>query len=158
MPGQQQAAPVRSDYPATMQFHALAHGQAMNPQKLVQGVFQGVQRQLGGEIFSRHFDTPGFESRPAKPASNSKSHLWSLTRKSLSCASASNSGPWFDVTPSEIPPIRAAMRFESPGAHKLFDWERSFIFWSGAKGAPAAGRHTTAGSRWPGGLRNLAVP
>src|ERR1700735_2494195 len=35
----------------------------MNPQELVQRVFQGVQRQFDGKIFTRHFDAPGLEIR-----------------------------------------------------------------------------------------------
>ena len=63
MPCKQHASPVRRDHSAAMNFHALAHSQAVNPQKLVQRILQRVQRLIGGEIFARQLDAPGLEIR-----------------------------------------------------------------------------------------------
>ena len=61
MAGEQQTAAVGSDHTATVNFHAFAHGEAMNPEKFVERIFQRVQLAGRREIFARYFDAAGFE-------------------------------------------------------------------------------------------------
>src|SRR5580658_600493 len=105
-------------------------------------------------------NSPGQESkRPPYAAENSRSQIESEITKSLSCASASSTGPSAaDVAPSEMPPMRAAIRRDATLEHSGCDGVSKFIvLTSGSGGRATAQGDAAAGASGSGRRRHLAM-
>src|SRR5271170_5843288 len=105
-------------------------------------------------------NSPGQESkRPPNATSNFRSQIESETTKSLSCASASSTGPSAtDDAPSEMPPMRAAIPRDVTLEHSGCDGVSKFIvLTSGSGGRATAQGDAAAGSGGTGRRRHLAM-